>query len=138
MKRFELENSRPILIPLQSGLLKQNSNPVNPVKNTEIKLYQKIINTAIYLLTQTRPDINFPIQWLSKFLQKPLQTHLNINKNLFKFTNGIEDLSISYSRKGLTNGLQPIRYYDNDFADDKKSSKSTYNYVFKFAESPIS
>ena len=51
LKHFGLENSRPILIPLQPGLLEQNSNPINPVKNIEVKLYQEIINTAIYLLT---------------------------------------------------------------------------------------
>ncbi len=51
LKHFGLENSRPILIPLQPGLLKQNSSPVNPVKSTEVKLYQEIISTAIYLLT---------------------------------------------------------------------------------------
>ena len=64
--------------------------------------------------------------------------HLNISKNLFKFISGTEDLSICYGRKGLTNGLQSIRYCDSDFAGDKESSKSTYNYVFKFTEGPIS
>ncbi len=78
------------------------------------------------------------MQWLFRFLQKPLQTHLNVSKNLFKFTDGIEDLSICYGCKGLINGLQPIGYYDSDFAGDRESFKSTYNYVFKFARGPIS
>ncbi len=65
------------------------------------------------------------------------QTYLNVNKNLFKFTNSIKDLSICFNRKSLINGLQPIGYYDNDFVDNKESFKSTYNYIFKFAESPI-
>ncbi len=110
MKRFGLENSRLILIPLQPGLLRPNSNPINPVQNVENKLYQKIIDTAIYLLTQTQPDIGFPIQWLSKFLQKPFQIHLNAGKNLLKFLGGTEKLAICYGRKGLINGLQPIGY----------------------------
>ena len=92
----------------------------------------------MYLLTQTRPDIGFPMQWLSRFLQKPLQTYLNVSKNLLKFTGGIEDLSICYGRKGLTSGLQSIWYCDSDFAGDRESSKSTYGYVFKFAGGPIS
>ena len=88
-------------------------------------------------MTQTRPDIGFPIQWLSKFLQKPFQTHLNVDKNLLKFLGGIKELAICYGRKGLTNGLQPIRYCDSDFTGDKEFSKSIYNYVFKFAGGPI-
>ena len=63
--------------------------------------------------------------------------YLNIGKNLFKFTNGIEDLSICYSYKDLTNDLQLIKYYDTDFTGDRESFKSTYNYVFKFSEDPI-
>ncbi len=78
------------------------------------------------------------MQWLSKFLQKPFQTYLNIDKNLLKFLNNTEKLAICYGRKGLTNGLQPIKYYDNDFTSDKESSKSTYNYMFKFTKGPIS
>ncbi len=77
------------------------------------------------------------MQWLSRFLQKPLQTHLNVGKNLLKFLGDTKELAICYSRKSLTNGLQPIKYYDNNFADDKESVKSTYNYVFKFAGGPI-
>ncbi len=91
----------------------------------------------MYPLTQIRPNIGFPIQWLFKFLQKPLQTYLNAGKNLLKFLGDIEELAICYNCKGLTNGLQPIRYCDSDFAGDKKSSKSTYGYIFKFAGSPI-
>src|SRR6266699_1064176 len=92
----------------------------------------------MYLLTQTRPDIGFTMQWLFRFLQKPLQTHLNASKNLFKFTGGTEDLSICYGCEGLTSGLQPIEYCDSDFGGDRESSKSTYGYVFKFAGGPIS
>ncbi len=77
------------------------------------------------------------MQWFFKFFQKPLQTYLNAGKNLLKFLNNIEKLAICYSRKDLTNDLQPIRYYNNDFIGDRESSKSTYGYMFKFAEDPI-
>ncbi len=63
--------------------------------------------------------------------------YLNVDKNLLKFLNNIEKLAICYSRKGLTNGLQFIRYCDSDFASDKKSFKSIYSYMFKFARGPI-
>src|SRR6266566_621744 len=78
------------------------------------------------------------MQWLFRFLQKPFQTYLNIGKNLLKFLDSIEELAICYGRKGLTNGLQFIGYYDNDFAGDRESSRSTYSYVFKFTGGPIS
>ncbi len=63
---------------------------------------------------------------------------MNVGKNLLKFLGGIEKLAICYSRKSLTNSLQPIEYCDSDFAGDKESSKSIYSYVFKFIGGPIS
>ncbi len=78
------------------------------------------------------------MQWFSRFFKKLLQTYLNVGKNLLKFLNGIEELVICYDYKGLTNGLQPIRYYDSDFTGDRESSRSIYGYMFKFAGGPIS
>ncbi len=78
------------------------------------------------------------MQWLSKFFQKPLQTHLNVGKNLLKFLSGIEELAICYGYKGLISDLQSIKYYNSDFVGDKESSRSIYGYMFKFAGGPIS
>ena len=63
---------------------------------------------------------------------------MNVGKNLLKFLDGIEELTICYGREGLTNDLQFIKYYDSDFADDRESFKSIYSYVFKFAGGSIS
>ncbi len=105
LKRFGLENFWLVLILLQPGLLKPNSNFINSVQNVENKLYQKIIDIAIYLLTQIRPNIDFSIQWFFRFFQKSLQMYLNVGKNLLKFLGGIEELAICYNYKGLTNDL---------------------------------
>ena len=67
-----------------------------------------------------------------------MQTHLNAGKNLLKFLDGTEELAICYGCKGLTSDLQPIKYCNNDFTGDRKSSRSTYGYIFKFAGGPIS
>src|SRR6266699_3018604 len=77
------------------------------------------------------------MQWFSRFLQKPLQTYLNVGKNLLKFLGGTKELAICYGREGLTNGLQSIGYCDSDFAGDRESFRSIYGYVFKFSGGPI-
>ncbi len=64
--------------------------------------------------------------------------HLNAGKNLLKFLDSIKELAICYSCKGLTNGLQFIRYCDSDFAGDRESFRSIYSYMFKFTGGPIS
>ncbi len=61
-----------------------------------------------------------------------------MSKNIFKFIDDIENLSIYYGCKSIIYSLQFIKYYDSDFTDDKEFSKSIYGYVFKFVKGSIS
>lgn len=100
---FNLLDSKPILIPLQPGLLGEDFKAVSVntlLSPVDMKLYQRIIGTIMYLMTQTRPDISFSIQWLSRQLVKPNLTHLNAAKNLLRYLNGTKDLAICYGYKG--------------------------------------
>ncbi|KAK2070892.1 hypothetical protein P8C59_005354 [Phyllachora maydis] len=63
----------------------------------EIKLYQSLVGTAIYIMLFTRVDISFTIQWLSRSLNRPTKSHLNAAKNLFKYLNSTKDYSICFS-----------------------------------------
>ncbi|KAK2070746.1 hypothetical protein P8C59_005218 [Phyllachora maydis] len=70
--------------------------------STEIKLYQSLVGTAIYIILLTRVDISFTIQWLSRSLNRPTKLHLNAAKNLFKYLNSTKDYSICFSYNGNT------------------------------------
>ncbi|KAK2066405.1 hypothetical protein P8C59_000229 [Phyllachora maydis] len=47
-------------------------------------------------------DISFTIQWLSRSLNRPIKSHLNAAKNLFKYLNSTKDYSICFSYNGNT------------------------------------
>ncbi|KAK2066176.1 hypothetical protein P8C59_000011 [Phyllachora maydis] len=68
----------------------------------EIKLYQSLVGTAIYIMLLTRVDISFTVQWLSRSLNRPTKSHLNAAKNLFKYLNSTKDYSICFSYNGNT------------------------------------
>ncbi|KAK2070667.1 hypothetical protein P8C59_005144 [Phyllachora maydis] len=68
----------------------------------EIKLYQSLVGTAIYIMLLTRVDISFTVQWLSRSLNRPTKLHLNAAKNLFKYLNSTKDYSICFSYNGNT------------------------------------
>ncbi|KAK2074245.1 hypothetical protein P8C59_008466 [Phyllachora maydis] len=70
--------------------------------STEIKLYQSLVGTAMYIMLLTRVDISFTIQWLSRSLNRPTKSHLNATKNLFKYLNSTKDYSIYFSCNGNT------------------------------------
>ncbi|KAK2070944.1 hypothetical protein P8C59_005404 [Phyllachora maydis] len=68
----------------------------------EIKLYQSLVGTAMYIMLLTRVDISFTVQWLSRSLNRPTKSHLNAAKNLFKYLNSTKDYSICFSCNGNT------------------------------------
>ncbi|KAK2071275.1 hypothetical protein P8C59_005711 [Phyllachora maydis] len=70
--------------------------------STEIKLYQSLVGTAIYIMLLTRVHISFTVQWLSRSLNRPTKSHLNAAKNLFKYLNSTKDYSICFSCNGNT------------------------------------
>ncbi|KAK2066174.1 hypothetical protein P8C59_000009 [Phyllachora maydis] len=70
--------------------------------STEIKLYQSLVGTAMYIMLLTRVDISFTVQWLSRPLNRPTKSHLNAAKNLFKYLNSTKDYSICSSYNGNT------------------------------------
>jgi hypothetical protein len=71
----------------------------------------------------------------------PYPLHLTAAKKLLQYLKGTKKLAIHYKgpiQTSLTQALQPIGYCDSDFAGDKRSSKSTYGYLFIVAQGPVS
>ncbi|KAK2069720.1 hypothetical protein P8C59_004274 [Phyllachora maydis] len=104
VSRFNLADSKPISIPLQPGLVSQLQLEEDIASylcnSTEIKLYQSLVGTAIYIILLTRVDISFTVEWLSRSLNRPTKSHLNAAKNLFKYLNSTKDYSICFSYNG--------------------------------------
>lgn len=135
---FQAANIKPRLIPLQPGLIRDTDTKdvLEPIKH---KRYQQLIGALIWLSTQTRPDIAFAVNWLSRALQAPTIAHLTAAIGLLGYLKGTKDLAISY--KGIPEPLkltQPLGYSDSDFSGDRTTSKSTYGYLYLMANGPVS
>jgi hypothetical protein len=64
----------------------------------EYGLYQSIIGSCMYLVTCTRPDLVYPVSYLSKFLATPSKSHLMAAKHLLRYIKGTKDLKLSCPR----------------------------------------
>ena len=122
-------------IPLSPGLTGPNQ-PVNKLNSTEKRLYQQLIGTAMYAMVQTRPDIAFSVQWLSRQLQEPTVAHLKAAKRLLSYLYGTKELAIQYG--GATANAVPEGYTDSDFAGCKATARSTYGYLFTVGRGAVS
>ena len=85
-------------------------------------------------MIQTRPDISFSVQWLSRYLQNPTKIHLNAAKNLLKYINSTKGILICF---GAESNIILVGFADSDFAGNKDTSLSTWGYLFKIAGGPV-
>jgi hypothetical protein len=73
LERLQMNDSHPTLLPIDPNtrLTKEDS-----VRETgEHRLYQSIIGSYMYLVICTRPDLAYPISYLSQFLAAPSNSH---------------------------------------------------------------
>lgn len=123
LKRFDMEESNSVRNPMVPGTKLSLNEEGEPVDET---LYKQIIGSLMYLTT-TRPDLQFSVSLLSRFMSKPNQTHLQAVKRVLRYLKGTLNYGILYKKGGNGNVLV---YTDSDFAGDIDGRKSTSGYVF--------
>ncbi|KAK2072753.1 hypothetical protein P8C59_007088 [Phyllachora maydis] len=130
--------------------------------STEIKLYQSLVGTAMYIMLLTRylnstKDYSICFSYNGNTvadLGPKLSNSSNITTKLsrdFHFKEGPRPLTTTSttivdsrnskgsSRTSIINiSLVPIGFSNSDFTGDKATSKSTYSYLYKLAGRPIS
>jgi len=78
-------------------------------------------------LTTTRPDIQFAVNMLSRFMHCASELHLKAAKKVLRYIRGTQEFGIMFGR------LEDITLYgfsDNDWAGSSDDMKSTSGYLF--------
>ena len=89
----------------------------------------------MYLYQWTRPDLDFAVTFLSRYLHKPGEKHLLAAKHVLRYLKGTIGLGIRYTRdlaRLSTRDQQLNVLYalsDSDFAGCKDTSRSTSGYM---------
>lgn len=96
--------------------------------------YQQLIGSLMYLSVCTRPDIAFPVSYLSQFNLNHTKEHWLACKRVLKYLKGTKNMGITFKKCG-----EPvIGYVDADWANNVSDRKSYYGYIFILANGPIS
>lgn len=123
LRRFEMEDCNAVRNPMVPGGkvdLDENGERIDET------FYKQIIGSLMYITT-TRPDLQFAVSLLSRYMSKPTTLHLQAAKRVLRYLRGTMDYGIWYKRGGA--GELQV-YTDSDFAGDIDSRKSTSGYVF--------
>lgn len=96
--------------------------------------YRKYIGSLRYL-THTRPDLMYPVGYLSRFMQDPKDFHMKAVKQVLRYLRGTRTYGVRY-KSGIKAGL--IGYSDSDYSNCDGDRKDTTGHVFYFNDSPVS
>ena len=131
LEKFGMENSKPTSTPLPFKWDNNVTDATAPFEN--IKLYQQIVGSLIYLSNKTRPDISFAVGLLARHMSKPTKHDYDLSKRVMRYLNGTRELKLTYNK------IEPIAgFSDASYAEDKIDRKSTSGYVFMMNGGAIS
>lgn len=123
LRRFEMEDCNAVRNPMVPGSKVDMDENGERIDET---FYKQIIGSLMYITT-TRPDLQFTVSLLSRYMSRPTKLHLQAVKRVLRYLKGTMDYGIWYKRGGAG---ELLVYTDSDFAGDIDSRKSTSGYVF--------
>jgi hypothetical protein len=131
LKRFDMLECNPMNTPMEAKmkLLVDTSS-----KLIDATLYRQIIGLLMYLMN-TRPDICFSVNTLSRFLVEPRHVHLVAAKHVMRYLKGIIDCGLSYDGD---HDFTLSGYTDADWAGSVSDRKTTSRFYFNLGSAMIS
>jgi hypothetical protein len=94
LKRFDMLECKAMNTPMETNLKLMVDTSSELIDAT---LYRQIIGSLVYL-TNTRPDICFVVNTLSRYLVEPRDVHLVAAKHVMRYLKDILDYGLCYTR----------------------------------------
>ncbi|XP_071689212.1 uncharacterized mitochondrial protein AtMg00810-like [Rutidosis leptorrhynchoides] len=134
INEFGLLGSKPVAVPMDFNV-KLNTEPnSNDALLSNVTKYQKLVGKLIYL-TNTRPDIAFAVQCLSRYMHSPLSSHLKLALRILRYLKGSPGKGVLLSRSA---SISLSAYVDADWGKCLQSRKSITGYCVFFCGSLVS
>ena len=131
LERFNMNQCNPVHNPIVPGFkLTRDENGVR-IDGT---FYKQIVGSLMYL-TATRPDLMFVVSLISRYMERPTETHLQTAKRVLRYVKGTVSFGLFYKKGG---NEELVGYTDSDYVGDQNDRKSTSGYVFILSSSVVS
>src|SRR5712692_7010191 len=135
LDHFSMADANPHPTPLPTGA------NVHLIKNTaqatqaEVKHFQSLIGSLLYVQIGTRPDISFAVSRLAQYAANPSPQHLHLATYVLSYLLGTADKCLCYDG---ANGSGLHGYSDSSLGDQTDDCHSTSGYVYMLMNGAIS
>ncbi|KAK8948569.1 hypothetical protein KSP39_PZI005174 [Platanthera zijinensis] len=132
LKRFRMKNCNPAVLPMSpNDILCPSSDNEKPADSTS---FRSLVGSLIYL-TNTRPDIEFSVNSVSRFMNNPSKAHYEAAKRILRYVKGTKSYSLFYCKHYHT---ELIGYADSDWGRSIEDRRSISAYVFFLGQNILS
>jgi hypothetical protein len=129
LSQFQMENCRPISVPLLADhKLEAETN----TKEVDVNFYCTLIVKLLYL-SITRIDISFAVGLLSRYMSKPQERHLDAALHVLRYLKGTTDHGLYYQ---FGRSAQVQGFTDADWGMCRDTFRSTGGSVFTRPDLP--
>ena len=95
---------------------------------TDQTLYRSLVGSLLYIAKQTRPDIIWTVNVLSRFMEQPSNSHWLAGKRVLRYLQATKSLKMFYPHD---NEFNIIGESDAYWSGDHDDRRSTTGYFFK-------
>ena len=131
LERFNMDQCNSVHNPVVPGFKLTKDEGGVEVDST---VYKQMVGSLMYL-TATRPDLMFIVSLISRYMERPTESHLLAAKRALRYIKGTVSLGMFYKTGGSE---KLVGYTDSDYAGDQDDRKSTSGYVFLMSSGAIS
>jgi hypothetical protein len=100
-------------------------------------LFKQVVG-SLRFICNTRPDINYDVGSVSRFMSNPKTPHLIAAKRILRYLKGTKEYGLNFPTSDTEGKMELEGFSDSDWCGDKDDRRSTYGYWFNFRNSPIS
>lgn len=138
LERMQFASCYPVSTPLEVHAIRSLRPRQDQSTPHEQTRYRELIGSLQYLSVCTRPDISTAVNFLSRFMSNPADTHWAALKRILKYLKGTESYALRFDA-GMKSDTHLLKAFsDSDYANDPTDRKSITGYVICFNNSPVS
>lgn len=123
-RKYQIESGRLYSTPMETNLKIEKADECN----SRIK-YRNLIGALLYISSNTRPDISFSVNYLSRYQNNSNESHWKYALRILKYLYLTKDLKLIFERNMNIEILDC--HVDADWAGDNVDRKSTTGYMIR-------
>ena len=126
LERFQMDQCKPAGTPADMNLKFQKAQ--NRDKEVDQRIYRSLVGSLLFLAEQTRPDIMFTVNVLSRHMSARTNQHWMWGKRLLRYLQSSKGLKLIYTKEASYDLVQES---DADWSGDVNDRQSTTGCYFK-------